>query len=56
MIEGAITMMTVTAFFQNLEEKCCSVCGESIVEQAECYMTECFQCHDKLVNQASLEA
>ena len=36
-----------TSFFNQLQAKCCAVCGEVIAEQAESYMTECFTCQDK---------
>ncbi|MBO8164610.1 MAG: YhfH family protein [Brevibacillus sp.] len=39
-------MMAVSQFFATLQEKCCSVCGRTLVEQAESYMTECFQCSE----------
>jgi hypothetical protein len=40
-------MTPVTTFFQNLEAKCCSLCGDVIAEQAESYMNECFTCQEK---------
>lgn len=43
-------MKPVVVFFQNLEEKCCSVCGGSMTEQAESYMTECFHCHEEIMS------
>ncbi|UFJ41250.1 YhfH family protein [Brevibacillus humidisoli] len=40
-------MMAVSEFFATLQKKCCSVCGNVIVEQAESYATECFHCSEQ---------
>jgi hypothetical protein len=44
-------MTPVTTFFQNLEAKCCTACGQAMAEQAESYMTECFPCQEKRVDE-----
>ncbi|MBM7589780.1 protein YhfH [Brevibacillus fulvus] len=43
-------MEPVAYFFSHLQEKCCSVCGQKLWEQAESYATECLDCHEKLLH------
>lgn len=33
-------------FFRNLPGKCCSKCGNTIEEQADCYINICEECND----------
>ncbi|MFY0545157.1 protein YhfH [Brevibacillus sp. H7] len=40
-------MTPVTTFFQNLEAKCCTQCGNAMTEQAESYLNECIPCQEK---------
>jgi len=40
-------MTPVSTFFRNLEAKRCCACGCVLTEQAESYMTECFECAAK---------
>ncbi|WP_019123853.1 protein YhfH [Brevibacillus massiliensis] len=40
-------MMAVRTFFATLPKKCCIVCGNPIVDQAESYMPECFHCQEE---------
>ncbi|CAJ1004024.1 MULTISPECIES: protein YhfH [Bacillales] len=47
-------MTPIATFFRNLEAKCCTVCGQAMTEQAESYMTECFDCQEKIAKDAYL--
>ncbi|MEJ8548625.1 protein YhfH [Brevibacillus borstelensis] len=47
-------MTPITSFFRYLESKCCAACGQTMVEQAESYMTECFTCQEKATHDAYL--
>lgn len=37
-------MISINEFFENLEQKHCSTCGEALVEQADCYVCTCDKC------------
>ncbi|GLI10050.1 MULTISPECIES: protein YhfH [Paenibacillus] len=35
-----------TKFYEQLPAKCCSRCGETVEELADCYHTECYKCSE----------
>jgi predicted nucleic acid-binding Zn-ribbon protein len=37
-------MLKMSEFFKTLPDRCCTQCGKVLVEQADCYVTECPEC------------
>ncbi|WP_120190195.1 protein YhfH [Ammoniphilus oxalaticus] len=37
-------MLKLSEFFRALPDRCCSRCGNTLIEQADCYVTECPEC------------
>jgi len=36
--------LKMSEFFKGLPDRCCSRCGNVLVEQADCYVTVCMEC------------
>jgi len=46
--------LSVVHFFDNLPPKQCRTCGDPLLEQADCYLNQCFDCMDLYVVPLSL--